>query len=399
MALNLETLGLSATVTDQGISAPDYQTILDKLSEYFRQIYGNDAYLDPDSKDGQMLAIYALGIHDANNTAIDVYNSFSPATGRGRALASNVKINGITKKLATSSTADVVVTGENGTLIAAGSVRDANGILWDLPVNVNIPASGSLTVTATCRTPGPVAALANSITRIANPTRGWLSVTNPLAATAGVAGETDAQLRQRQARSTALPSITTIDGLDGALLDVTGVSRVRIYENDQDIVDANGLTPHSINCIVDGGDATTIATIISKKKDQGTSTFGTTTINIIGKYGEPKAIKFSRPVVVEAFIDIDITTYPGYTSQIAEEMKAEIAKYINALRIGDDVLLSRLYSPANLGVMSGGDSKYYDINALKIGKSASTVAASNIVTAYNEAAHSDIANIKITPTP
>lgn len=399
MALNLETLGLSATVTDQGIVAPDYQTILEKLTEYFRQIYGEDAYLDPDSKDGQMVALYALGIHDANNTAIDVYNSFSPATGRGRALASNVKINGITRKLATSSTADVVVTGENGTLIAAGSVRDANGVVWDLPVNVNIPASGSVTVTATCSTPGPVAAIANSITRIANPTRGWLSVTNPLAATVGVAGETDAQLRQRQSRSTALPSQTTIDGMDGSLLDVTGVSRVRIYENDLDTPDSNGLPGHSICCIVDGGAATEIATVISKKKDQGTSTFGTTTVNITGKYGEPKAIKFSRPVVVEAFIEIVIATYPGYTSQVAEEMKAEISKYINSLRIGDDVLLSRIYSPANLGVMSGGDSKYYDINSLKIGKSAATVAASNIDILFNEAAHSNIANIKITPTP
>lgn len=396
MALNLETLGLSATVTDQGIVAPDYQTILEKLTEYFRKIYGEDAYLDPDSKDGQMVALYALGIHDANNTAIDVYNSFSPATGRGRALASNVKINGITRKLATSSTADVVVTGENGTLIAAGSVRDANGIVWDLPVNVNIPASGSVTVTATCRTPGPVAAMANSITRIANPTRGWLSVTNPLAATVGGAGETDAQLRQRQARSTALPATTTMDGLDGALLDVAGVTRVRVYENDKDIADANGLPPHSISCIVEGGDADQIATVISKKKDQGTSTFGTTTVNLTGRYGEPKAIKFSRPVLVEVFVDIVVKTYPGYTTEIAEEIKVEIAKYINSLRFDDDVLLSRLYSPANLGVMSGGDSQYYDITSLKIGKSATTVAASNIAIAYNEAAHSLIANIKIT---
>ncbi len=50
MALNLDTLGLSATVTAQGISAPDYQTILDTLTSYFRQIYGSDAYLEPDSQ-------------------------------------------------------------------------------------------------------------------------------------------------------------------------------------------------------------------------------------------------------------------------------------------------------------------------------------------------------------
>lgn len=41
MALNLDTLDLSATVTAGGISAPDYQTILDTLKSYFQQIYGS----------------------------------------------------------------------------------------------------------------------------------------------------------------------------------------------------------------------------------------------------------------------------------------------------------------------------------------------------------------------
>ena len=35
MALDLDTLGLSATVTAEGISAPDYQTILSTLISYF----------------------------------------------------------------------------------------------------------------------------------------------------------------------------------------------------------------------------------------------------------------------------------------------------------------------------------------------------------------------------
>ena len=67
MSLDLDTLGLSATVTAEGISAPDYQTVLDTITGYFQQIYGSDAYLDPDSKDGQMVALVALAIHDANN--------------------------------------------------------------------------------------------------------------------------------------------------------------------------------------------------------------------------------------------------------------------------------------------------------------------------------------------
>ncbi|MDX6940954.1 hypothetical protein SJ144_24780, partial [Enterobacter kobei] len=92
----------------------------------------------------------------------------------------------------------------------------------------------------------------------------------------------------------------------------------------------NGLPQHSISAVVEGGDANEIATVLSKKKDQGTYTFGTTSVDVTGKYGEPKTIRFNRPVIVSIFVDIELTTYPGYTSQVADQMKAEIAKYINS---------------------------------------------------------------------
>ncbi|EOT3440783.1 baseplate J/gp47 family protein, partial [Escherichia coli] len=216
MALNLDTLGLSATVTAQGISAPDYQTILDTLTSYFRQIYGSDAYLEPDSKDGQMVALVALAVHDANNTAIEIYNSFSPTTAQAAALSSNVKINGITRKVATNSTADLLLTGTAGTTITNGSARDKNGIIWNFPASVAIGVDGTVLVTATCANSGSVAAMAGTITTINTPTRGWVSVTNPAAATVGTPAETDAELRIRQSQSVALPSITPFEALDGA---------------------------------------------------------------------------------------------------------------------------------------------------------------------------------------
>ncbi|SPX20529.1 putative phage related protein [Escherichia coli] len=54
--------------------------------------------------------------------------------------------------------------------------------------------------------------------------------------------------------------------------------------------------------------------------------------------------------------------------------------------IGDSVLLSRIYSPANLGVVSGGNARYYDIQELTIGKSPGALSSSNIDIRYNESA-------------
>ncbi|HDX9141169.1 TPA: baseplate J/gp47 family protein [Klebsiella michiganensis] len=398
MSLDLDTLGLSATVTAEGISAPDYQTVLDTITGYFQQIYGSDAYLEPDSKDGQMVALVALAIHDANNTAISVYRSFSPATALGDALTSNVKINGITRRAATNSTVDLLLTGTVGTTITNGSVRDTNTVVWNLPATVVIGSDGTVVATATCANSGAVAAVAGSVNGINTPTRGWASVTNPLAATVGVAAETDAELRVRQSQSVALASLTPFDAVDGAIANVEGVTRHKLFENDTETTDANGLPEHSISAVVEGGDATEIANTIRSVKGQGVSTYGTTAVVVTDKYGNPYTIRFSRPVDVPVYVSITLKALTGYTSDIGDEMKAAVASYINSLAIGDGVLLSRVYSPANLGVVSGGNARYYDIMELLIGRSAESVAAANVTVVYDEAVSCSVENIEITVT-
>ncbi|MFZ8820045.1 baseplate J/gp47 family protein [Klebsiella michiganensis] len=395
MSLDLDTLGLSATVTAEGISAPDYQTVLDTITGYFQQIYGSDSYLDPDSKDGQMVALVALAIHDANNTAITVYRSFSPSTALNDALTSNVKINGISRRAATNSTVDELLVGEPGTIITNGSVKDTNGIIWNFPAQVVIGIDGTAIATATCTTPGSVAALAGSVNKINTPTRGWVSATNPLAATVGVAAETNAELRVRQSQSVALPSVTPFEAVDGAIANIKGVTRHKLYENDQDTPDANGLPPHSIAAIVEGGDATVIANTLRGVKGQGSTPFGSTVIIVPDKYGSPHPVGFSRPVDVPVFVKITISPLTGYTSQVGDEIKAAVAAYINSLAIGASVLLSRIYSPANLGVVSGGNSRYYDITELLIGTSSAGVAATNIVVAFDHSASCRVADINL----
>lgn len=398
MALDLDTLGLSATVIAEGISAPDYQTILTTLTGYFQQIYGTDAYLEPDSKDGQMVALVSLAIHDANNTAIACYNSFSPTTAQSDALSRNVKINGIARKAAVSSTIDVTLTGTPGTTITNGSVKDNNGVIWNLPGTTTISSTGSVTVTATCNSSGAVSAQPGTVTSINTPTLGWVSVTNASSAAVGRAIETDAELKQRQAISVSLASISPFDAVDGAVANISGVSRHKLYENDTDITDSNGLPPHSIAAVVEGGDAEVIAKTIRSIKGQGVTPYGTTVVTVSDRYGNPHNVGFSRPVDIPIYVSITIEALTGYTSQVGLEIKSAIVSYINSLAIGSNVLLSRVYSPANIGVVSGGDSKYYDITELLIGVASGAVAAKNITVPFNGAASCSVDNISITVT-
>lgn len=325
------------TIDENGISAPTYADVLDYLKDKYRAIYGPDTYLDDDSQDGQLVGVFAASINDANATTVAVYRSFSPATAQGDALASNVKINGIARKAASFSTADILIVGQAGVTITNGIAKDANSNQWTLPASVIIPPGGAITVTATCAALGAIAAAAGTINQIGTPTRGWQTVTNPAAAAVGAPVESNAALRQRQTVSTALPSLTVLDGIIGAVSNVPGVTRLRAYENDTATTDANGLPPHSISLVVAGGDNTDIANAIAVKKTPGSPTYGTTAVVVQDVYGRPITIRFYRPSSAGVTVAISLKALAGYTTATGDAIKRAVSDYINGVDIGGGV--------------------------------------------------------------
>ena len=336
------------TVSTTGISAPTYPTILTYLQAQYQAIYGADVYLGADSQDGQFLGIIAAAINDSNSAAVAVYNSFSPATAQGNGLSSAVKINGIARAIASNSTVGVTVTGVAGTIITNGVVADTNGNKWNLPATVIIPAAGFILVTATAAATGAISASIGTVTAIQTPTYGWQSVTNPSAAATGNPVESDAALRVRQTTSVALPSFSVLSGVVGAVKALTGVTMVAPYENDSNVTDSNGLPAHSIALVVNGGDSTAIATAISLKKTPGCYTRGTTSVAVTDALGTPRTIRFYRPTLVPISIAITLHALSGYSTAIAAKIQAALVAYIASLTIGQSVMISRLYVPAQL---------------------------------------------------
>lgn len=325
---------LAPTIDANGITAPTYADVLAYLQDRFRAIYGADAYLEPDSQDGQLLAVFAKAMSDVNATAIAIYNAFSPATAQGAALSSNVKINGIARKLASYSSVDLRLVGQAGTTITNGTARDENGEKWQLPASVVIPPGGEITVTAICARIGAVAARAGTVAQIATPMRGWQSVVNPADAAVGAPVESDAALRLRQTISTALPSMTVLDGIIGAVANVAGVTRYVAYENDTSDTDKNGIPPHAVSLVVEGGDAQLIAQAIASKKTPGAGTFGQTAVVVKDIYDRPITIQFFRPAAARIGATVNLKALAGYTTQTGQQIRQAVADYVNALPIG-----------------------------------------------------------------
>ncbi|WP_285907932.1 baseplate J/gp47 family protein [Pseudodesulfovibrio pelocollis] len=376
-------MALVGHIDETGIHIPTYPALLAELQGFFRAIFGEDVYLDADSQEGQMLAMFAMALHDANLLAQSVYNAFSPQTAQGAGLSRMVRLNGIARLPASRSTVDLTLTGQPGTVITGGVAQDVAGQKWRLPDTVVIPVGGEITVTAQAADPGAIQAAAGEVNAIATPTRGWLSVTNALAATPGVAAESDAALRTRQRVSTALPSQTVLEGIVGAVANVSGVIRLKMYENDTDEPDSNGIPSHSLALVVEGGDVADIAGAVAGKKTPGCGTYGDITLTVADRYGMPSAVRFSRPVEVPVVVEVTIAPRAGYVSPTGAAIRENLAEYFNALNIGEDVLLSKLYTPINAAEPSAGK-RSFDVTGLVIARGIEAPATANLSIAYNE---------------
>ena len=386
---------LAPLIDRNGIIAPSFADILASLQASFRIIYGDDAYLEPDSQDGQLLAVFAQALHDSNQATIAAYNSFSPQTALGVGLSNVVKINHMQRLIATKSQVNVTLTGVAGTTIINGIVGDSDGNQWLLPTITTIPPGGSVIVTATAANVGAINAPIGTVTLLLTPTAGWHTATNASTATPGQPIESDAELRARQEITPAINAYTVLTGLAAALKSLSGVTYGTIYENDTGTTDSVGIPAHSIACVVKGGDATEVAQTIYDRKAPGVGTHGTTTVAIADISGAMRDINFFIPTEIAIKVAITLVAGDAYTTAIADEIKAAIVAHINGLDIGEDMITNRLYVPAQLAAAA--DGKAYKVTVLEAALAPSgTLSSADIVIAFNEKAICVVTDITIT---
>lgn len=389
-------LPLSATapyIDATGIHAPDYQTCLNYLVGKYQAIYGADTYLGNDSQDYEMLSVFALAISDANSVAIALYNAFSPATAQGAGLSSVVKINGIQRAVPSNSNVDLVLVGQAGVPIINGIAQDTNNNRWFLPTPINIPISGQITVTAIAEFAGAVRALAGTVDTIGTPTQGWQSVINLSDAVVGAPIQIDGALRQQQAQSTMIPSLSVLDGLVGDIIGLSGVTRLQPYENKTSLVDANGIPDHSIALVVEGGSAQAIGDLILLKKTPGTGTYGTTSVTSLDAYGNPNLINFFRPIDVPITVVVTLTPLLGYTTDIGALVVNAVINSLVTLPIGTDVIRTRIMAAAyNTG---GAAVNTYNISNIVLSRGGATPGILDLAIAFNEAAIADTTTVSL----
>lgn len=374
---------VATTVSASGISAPNYATIFNYLVAQFQAIYGADSYLGNSSQDGQLLGIFAQAISDCNAAAVAVYNSFSPTTGQGNGLSSNVKLNGLARIPGSYSTAALTVVGVANTTLNNAQAQDTNGNLWALPSPTTIPSGGSITVTATCTTLGAVSASANTINAIATPILGWQSVNNAGAAIPGNAVETDAALRVRQAASVALPSVTVFAGIIAAVQQVLGVTRVTAYENNTNATNANGIPANTLCFVVENGAQAAIANAIASKMPPGIATYGNIQTIVTDTAGTVRTINYQTPTQSTITASINVHTLNGWASSTTSLITAAVSAYLLTVPIGGTVNVAAVTAAAML--IGTAYAPTFLVKSVQINKNGGAYQATDLALAFSEA--------------
>jgi len=362
--------------TPDGIQVQTFQEIYDELAAGYRVIYGEDINLEPNSPDGQRVAIEAQLVLDSQSFGALEYNQRDPDFALGQSLNSIIKLSGITRRPATRSQVDVtVVTDRPLTLPIDYTVEDDLGQSWST-LAVRTLIAGTTTVTLFAVDFGAIEADADTIVNPVTVVIGDQSVTNPTAATAGIDEETDQELRVRRNRSLETPQSSSTGRMFTALASVPNVTGVAVYENDTDVTDYNGIPAHSLWVVVEGGAVAAIVETMTKNKTGGKGMVGSVT----GTFSEPvtrpngttftivHSMTFDRPVDVPVLVRLDATRKDA--ANPVDEAIISQAIAARTFNIGENLLAGDLYRlafnagesfiPTNLEISRDSGATYTD---------------------------------------
>jgi len=141
-------------------------------------------------------------------------------------------------------------------------------------------------------------------------------------------------------------SSSMLESIKSAILEnVQGVLSVAPYENDTNVVDEMGRWPHSVEIVVDGGDAVEIAQQILNTRAGGISTFGNVETVLHGAYGEEIVVRFSRPTYIKVWFKVGVTLSKSTNTPInyVELIKEQIVEKMAELEAGENVIPQKFH--------------------------------------------------------
>lgn len=327
-------------ITDRGVIVPDTADVLEEVQNEWREAFGSDLSLEPETPQGMIIAMEARSRAEAARAMAAFANQqMHPEIAQGIFLDALWAAFGGSRRAATRSTlSGVVFSGVPGTIINAGSIAQTGaGARFRTVSTLIIGQSGSVVGDMEAVETGPIEAAPGSLNQVATTVLGWEQVHNPSAATLGREQETDVQARRRRRNTLALQSISVNEAIISRVYSLEGVKSLSYRENlssDPQVIDGIAMIPNSVYLCIDGGDDAQIAEALKATKTLGAGYNGAVEVTIVDSIsGQNYTVKFDRPDEINLFVRVTVR-----------------ASTLNAQSIIPDALME-----ANAGNIEGAD--------------------------------------------
>lgn len=328
-------------ITVAGLETKDRDELISELTTALLSIYGADANLDPDSPDGQWIAIIVQAALDNLDLAAQIYSSFDPDVAIGRSLDARAALNGVRRLGGTYTFTDIEIVTDRALSLAGldGDLEEADGVGYTvsddagnqfiLAASQVVAAPGTYTFSFRAQNNGAVETIPNTITTPVTIVLGVVSVNNPATYTVlGLNEETDVALRIRRQKSVALSSQGYLAGLLAALLNINGVTSAFVYENNTGTTDGDGVPGHSIWVIVEGGDDEDVALAIYSKRNAAAGMKGDEVVEVDQLDGTVFEVQFDRTDTENLYIKFDAQSIDGVGTIDTTFLKTKIVEGI-----------------------------------------------------------------------
>ncbi len=254
---------------------------------------------------------------------------------------------------------------------------------------------------------GALAAASGTLNVIATPISGWQSVKNLLDADLGRSTEGSVALRARREAELSGGGAGTADSIRAAILEIDDVETCTVFYNDSDITDGNGLPPHSVEALVQGGEDADIAAALWDQVGAGIYTHGDETETVEDSQGVDQTVRFSRPdevtIHVIANVLYDASTFPTDLDEGKALIKGAIVTAGDAYPVGLDVRASQLAGkvfngPTSTDAGAVACPGILDVTSLLIRTSSPPIASTTIAIGVRERAVFDTARVTVNLT-
>lgn len=384
-------------ISAEGFTRKTLRDILDEIETDQRLEISPSIDVSADSALGQLNGIIARQLAEVWEGLEGAYHGFDPDAAEGFLLTALAKITGTVRREPAPSIVTLECDLDSGTELIAGeafaAVVDKPDVRWTPEDSFTAPSDGTFEIVFVSENTGPIIGTAGTITVITTPIVGWNSVNNPEDASLGHDLDSDETLRERREDQLAATGSGTTAAISSDVLSVEGVESVETFENITDVVNSDGLPPHSFEVllydgVVPAADDDAIAQVIWDTKPAGIRPYGTTDGTALDEEGETHTVSFSRLTVKEVWLEIDLDTTVGYAGDSA--VQAAVVAQCNArFQQGDDVDSTFI---AGIPYDLEGVEK---VTAVRLGFSASPVGTTDLVIQLRELARFDTSRVLV----